>query len=182
MIIYVTHNSDFIIKTILGSICEVMCMCVYVERWWGVWVCINISPSHATLALEVVFFLFQVSMDFCGFWGQAAFKDAISWLEPWGIWLGWRTVTVYCQRYFLGLASFSLSPLFGVPGHWPVFPLVTILFAFEHGLCLWFATEYPIRVSCFWNKYIVFARFSKLNVAKLSHVIFVVRNCRIPDD
>lgn len=80
---------------------------------------------------------------------------------------------------FLTLFLFPLgSPGIGIG---LFFSLVTILLLLSRGLSP-FYNQIPY-LSCFGKKYILFLRFSKLNVAaELSHVIFAVRNYRIPDD
>lgn len=183
------HNSDFTNKNrsrahLGGNTYAVACGeggCGYglmsplpMLHWHAMWFCSSLLCS----------------MDACGFWRQAGVKDAGGREELWRARLGqsfwgWRAMTAPkdSSRTWLSLflTLFLLSS--GVPRHWhwPVFSLVTILLLLSRGWSLVY-NQIPY-LSCFGKKYILFLRFSKLNVAaELSHVIFAVRNYRIPDD
>ena len=155
-------------------------VCVSGGAWNG---CVNVSCSHAASALEVVF-------------SSPPGKDGLPWslgerldsgmrgvdwsLRNWWGWCFWGWITAAAPAALLGPASSSLSS--GVSRHWP-FVLGYLFFCLDQDFCFWSAPEFPIRDSCFWNKYIVFLRFSQLNaVAELSPVNFAVRNCRVPGD
>lgn len=132
----------------------------------GVWICINISSSHATLALDLLSPHCQVSLDGppwtvedmmdSGCWRQRAMRNTIR-LEFLGL-----ERNDSAQGHFLGLAV-SLLPLFVF--FWGPRALVyfflsycfllLLLFGFFffffaiESFCLLSTNEYPIRVSCF---------------------------------
>lgn len=127
----------FWVKTIMGSICGVVCMCVC----WGVWMCIINAPPRPPwrLASEWVW----TPTDFGR---QAGLKAVEGGLELWGVWLGWSfwswgALTLSSQRHFLGLALSSL-PHFVFVFFWGLQVLACFLldyhfFAFDQGFCPW---------------------------------------------